>query len=423
MLNRKPSYPLASTLLMVSFLSCALSISAQSAREIVLKKENLPPNPQEPLETLNLQINGEPIAFGQKFAIAEGWAKSISFDVRNVSERVIAYFSVDLLLRVPGKPTQVITMMSHGQNATRHGIKPTVKFLPGEIAHVAFTDNTYKSFQYWAQQADAEKITQASLEIDRVLFEDDVMWSRGRLHRRAAFNPSAWAIIGEEHVIRPPSANPITKKPLSGLAVIEVSAQPDAPLLLSLSTVFTTNPSKPQISFNLENLGDKPVRSYAVRCDALSGKTERSELVFGTPSVLDWLMQRGQWQGIFYMFDGRDIPPDHLALSLDFVEFEDGTTWGPDTFKSAEQLVAQRVGAKLEQTRLLQVLTAGGLEALVQVLQPPAFRATVEPVPEPAKSQRLGQTMLRNFLLRIYKNEGATALVEALKNPPAHLIK
>ena len=123
------------------------------------------------------------------------------------------------------------------------------------------------------------------------------------------------------------------------------------------------------------------------------------------------------------MFDGRDVPPDHLELSLDFVEFEDGTTWGPDTFKSAEQLVAQRVGAKLEQTRLLQVLIAGGLEALVQVLQPPTFRATVEPVPEPAKSQRLGQTMLRNFLLRIYKNEGAVALVDALKKPPAHLIK
>jgi hypothetical protein len=400
-----------------------LRAQTQPPQEITFKKQYYRPRVPDPLEIFNLQINGKSLAFGEKFVAENEWANSFNFDVRNSSAKTITFFRVDLLLSVPGKPRGVVTMMQHGQDASRKGVRPTIKLLPGETVHVAFTDNGLKSFASMAKHLEEAHINEVSLEIVHVLFEDDTLWGQGRIHQRADFNPSAWQAVDEEYPSRPPSAKPVNKVEPAGSAIIEVSPQPDAPLLISLSGAIANDPMKPQISYQVENIGNKPVRAYAIRRDAEAGETTNSGLTFGMAYVLDWVMQRGQWQGAISKFEGMGQPPERITLSLDFVEFEDGTTWGADHFKSAERLAIRRYGAKQERARLLQILATGGEEALIQSLQPPAAGVANTPLLEPAQSQRVGIQMLRNHLLLVYKNEGASFLLEALNNPPLHLIK
>jgi hypothetical protein len=57
---------------------------------------------------------------------------------------------------------------------------------------------------------------------------------------------------------------------------------------------------------------------------------------------------------------------DRVSLSIDFIEFENGSSWGPDTFKSAERLEGQREGARAASQYLLSLLKARGQLAVIE---------------------------------------------------------
>jgi hypothetical protein len=85
---------------------------------------------------------------------------------------------------------------------------------------------------------------------------------------------------------------------------------------------------------------------------------------------------------ISYAEEGR---PKRVSVSVDFVEFEDGTTWGTDAGNSKDILAGQRVGAKAERQRLKNLLKSKGRPALNDL--PEAGRSD-----EPAAAEVTGRS-------------------------------
>jgi hypothetical protein len=61
-------------------------------------------------------------------------------------------------------------------------------------------------------------------------------------------------------------------------------------------------------------------------------------------------------------------PMDRVEVAVDFVEFADGTRWGPDYSRSAQTLAAMRAGAREAQAYLKGVFQFGGDSGLASAM-------------------------------------------------------
>ena len=62
----------------------------------------------------------------------------------------------------------------------------------------------------------------------------------------------------------------------------------------------------------------------------------------------------------------HQAPPTRSELRLDYVLYQDGTHWGPDSTHSGARIPAMRLGASLELDQMRQLLQQGGAAALLQ---------------------------------------------------------
>lgn len=128
--------------------------------------------------------------------------------------------------------------------------------------------------------------------------------------------------------------------------VIRVEEQKDSPILIQSSTLLSSNPLKPTYSYFVNNVSNKTIRAYAIKVDSvldnggvISGVTLNnpiSEAQFLKPKINK---SESGGQGTAYSASVSEI-----VLSVDFVEFDDGTTWGKDSYDSSELLVGQKAG-------------------------------------------------------------------------------
>lgn len=163
-------------------------------------------------------------------------------------------------------------------------------------------------------------------------------------------------------------ASTIQDSAKSSLLVL-VQPQTGPPLLITGMTVEdATDPRMPSVQFTITNNTKKRIMAYAIRHDATLPHSSFS----GTVAVNSPDRQRalqagaeviGKITGIQY-----SEPPIRLTLSVDFVEFVDGTRWGPDTYKHGELIDGLRVGVKMAKEAILKTLEADGPEVLIHSL-------------------------------------------------------
>lgn len=105
----------------------------------------------------------------------------------------------------------------------------------------------------------------------------------------------------------------------------------------------------------VQNQSAKKVRALAIAADSRIDFRNLS----GAASVI--LPTQIKVIDISYAEEGR---PKRVRVSVDFVEFEDGTTWGTDAGNSKDTLAGQRAGAKAERQRLKNLLKSKGRPAI-----------------------------------------------------------
>jgi hypothetical protein len=137
----------------------------------------------------------------------------------------------------------------------------------------------------------------------------------------------------------------------------------DAPLMLQIAQLESAgvDPHDPEVELTITNSTNKPVSTYAIKYEVvLNGQLHPGGLELNNISSARSLLQPGETRtatigGVHY-----SLPIERIVVSIDFLEFTDDTTWGADTYSSAEVLAGMRVGARTAAENLLRSLTAQG---------------------------------------------------------------
>jgi hypothetical protein len=142
----------------------------------------------------------------------------------------------------------------------------------------------------------------------------------------------------------------------------------DAPLRVSMTTNWVAIDERGiALNIKVENVSEQAIRAYATR-NAIEGNTAEGGCFLMNIVKPGKVLQPGQaelrttWRG----YPVGSAPPIHL--SVDFVEFTDGPTWGADTCQSAERLDGQRTGARAATEALQKELDENGPAAVAKSL-------------------------------------------------------
>jgi len=110
---------------------------------------------------------------------------------------------------------------------------------------------------------------------------------------------------------------------------------------------------------------------------------------------------------------------ERVEVAVDFVEFADRTTWGPDRYRNAQILAGMRAGAREAQAYLKHVFQFAGDYGLASAvaaehlpLEPPK-----ESRPEWIRGFRLGTDTIRTRVKQAMESKGTEAAGKILNQP------
>jgi hypothetical protein len=148
---------------------------------------------------------------------------------------------------------------------------------------------------------------------------------------------------------------------------LTIESQPDSPVHLS---VFQIAPSELNgssvITLMVKNETANSVRAFAV---ALSeGKSKTGVLLFNSHNDQQ-MLRANEIKPITLRKTDEEILAG-VTFSIDYVEFEDGSKWGADTFDSANSLAGERDGLRQAVAALADRLRTQGVTSLSRDLEP-----------------------------------------------------
>jgi hypothetical protein len=143
------------------------------------------------------------------------------------------------------------------------------------------------------------------------------------------------------------------------LSHVEVSIRPqaDSPLRVTFVGESPEELKTPHVLLAVENVSAKPISAYSIGCKLTVWGEEVVTPGVGATSIAP--------VAVLNPGDRRSagVPnPERSPVQVwvDYVEFTDGTTWGPDATKYSEHLAGRRAGMRAEVDRLRELLKAGG---------------------------------------------------------------
>jgi len=168
-------------------------------------------------------------------------------------------------------------------------------------------------------------------------------------------------------------SNPQDKRKVEGIGIAKssfqvlVKSQPDSPLLVTLSKA--KNLQEPEIDLLLQNQGDRVVRAYTIGHEVVSEHSKAEGINFRNLRTVESLFLPGEAraESIEGFTQPDSEPIERINIYVDYLEFDNGTTWGLDKFQSAELLAGQRAGARAVLDYLNEIRKEGGAMALTKV--------------------------------------------------------
>jgi hypothetical protein len=175
----------------------------------------------------------------------------------------------------------------------------------------------------------------------------------------------------------PPAVPVQTQSP-----IVMVQPQMGTPLVVTAARPVSSDPQNLDITFYLTNVSNKPIRVYAIKQEVEAGGTRSYSVSLHNLDLTNSALQPNQSLSDFDTYQVLAGKEHHLTLSVDYVEFSDGTKWGGDSAKSAERTAGQRAAAYVLSKRLLKILSTGNpddvmsaLETNAAKIEPPAGRS------------------------------------------------
>jgi hypothetical protein len=140
---------------------------------------------------------------------------------------------------------------------------------------------------------------------------------------------------------------------------IRSQVQPEAPLVISALRTVSWDGNNLEVAMDLVNVSSKSIRGYAIK-QALQTEVQSGQVLFTSLDINNKAaLQPNQLTTTFDVYQASSSDDLQLNFSVDYVEFSDGTKWGPDSAKSAERSEGQRAAGAILSQRLLKLLNNG----------------------------------------------------------------
>jgi len=190
----------------VAAVICSFAILAPASAQVVRERELKPAidftTIQMPVEIVAIKLNQKEVMPGEKIKGDDDWLKGVSFTVRNISDKPIAYVAIGLRFEPPpGAARLVVFTLSYGfdysRGVPRSGSSP-LPVQPDQTVDLVLTDERYPNFlQILSIGGMPRGFDVVPYYVERVSFEDDpnIIWEGGYLKRK---NP---AFIGRFDII------------------------------------------------------------------------------------------------------------------------------------------------------------------------------------------------------------------------------
>jgi hypothetical protein len=164
------------------------SILAQEVKDRELKPDFDFTTIQMPVEIVSVKLNGKDVQPGEKIKGDDDWLLGLSFTLKNISDKPIAYVDLGLIFRLPDRI--VVDSLNYGVDFSRgeprrESSSPAIQ--PGESVDLVLTKEKYATLQHILAVAGASNsFDTAPYFIERVCFENepDLIWEGGNLKRR-----------------------------------------------------------------------------------------------------------------------------------------------------------------------------------------------------------------------------------------------
>ena len=193
----------------------------------------------------------------------------------------------------------------------------------------------------------------------------------------------------------------------------------DAPLHVITTTVESEKGQDFRLRVMVQNQSTKNIRAYAITSHPSTEKIQN-----GYTQFINLTKREGVWRPTeiktIEINDPRQEPIVSVRIAVDFVEFSDGTTWGPDTSNSRDTLAGQREGARAEKQRVRQLLRDGGRAKVVKGIE-----EDIAPIDMPGSNRspewlngfRSGSRSIRNRLKETLRFGDSAQLERELSKP------
>jgi hypothetical protein len=183
-------------------LSMIAASSAQELRDRELKPAIDFATIEMPVQIVSIKLKGTEVAPGQKIKGDDNWLKGVSFTVKNISDKPIAYVELGLRFEPPPSAARVVVfILSYGvdysRGLPRKGSSP-LPIQPAQTVDLVLTNERYPNFlQILGMGGMPLGFDVVPYYVSRVCFEDDasIIWEGGYLKRK---NP---AVIGRFDIV------------------------------------------------------------------------------------------------------------------------------------------------------------------------------------------------------------------------------
>lgn len=194
---------------------------------------------------------------------------------------------------------------------------------------------------------------------------------------------------------------------------VAVQSPPDAPLRISSVVDNSDDPDAPLVNFMVENVSSKPIQAYWISYDTIAhGINVRLGSGLNATNQ-EMILPPGKRRATAVLNHDKE----KISLSVGFIEFADGTTWGSDTAKYGESLAGERRGAQAEAQRLRKLLETGGVSAIVAAVSERELSMRSNHFSHSKSSSLIGARAMRLRVRRAYDQGGLTAVESALRQP------
>lgn len=151
--------------------------------------------------------------------------------------------------------------------------------------------------------------------------------------------------------------------------VVQVDLQPELPLKIVVTSIDSTNPSRPRIEYLLSNDGQRAVRAYTIRYSFTTAHSNFIAQDFQIIRSRNSFLQPGQTKMGEMSSSGSSEPVIEVKLSVDVVEFDDGEFLGPNLTRTREKISGIHAGVKAAVSFFQQNKEHSGPENLLESLK------------------------------------------------------